>query len=248
MNQVVVGVVHDHLVAEAALAGASRQLNEDRVVVTVAHGTAWNTAWSAGGKWLQHRGCARVHRARVLLHLVHTRKSARAHRTREVARTVDVVVVAEVGDLLVAHQTLPLAWLQFDEHAVDHVRAGQAAACCKNQTRRQLHRTHTAPTPGTTRVIRRRDQFRRKDKRLYRERCHNHPATTMSDYSASTMIIEDIIVDYFGLTPFHLTGWRWGLKRALSVTTDPSIINMHVFFKKQSNKKASSSEIIYATF
>lgn len=40
MNQVVVGVVHDHLVAEAALAGASRQLNEDRVVVTVAHGTA----------------------------------------------------------------------------------------------------------------------------------------------------------------------------------------------------------------
>jgi len=72
----------------------------------------------------------------VLLHLVHARERARAHRTLEVARTVNVVVVAEVGDRLEAHQTLPLARLQFDEHAVDHVRTWHTAACCKNQTRR----------------------------------------------------------------------------------------------------------------
>lgn len=40
VHQVVVGVVHDHLAAEAALAGAGRQLYEDRVVVAVAHGAA----------------------------------------------------------------------------------------------------------------------------------------------------------------------------------------------------------------
>ena len=72
----------------------------------------------------------------MLLHLVHARERARAHRTLEVARTVNVVVVAEVGDRLEAHQTLPLARLQFDEHAVDHVRTWHTAACCKNQTRR----------------------------------------------------------------------------------------------------------------
>jgi len=38
VHQVVVGVVHDHLVAEAALSRARRQLNEDRVVVAVADG------------------------------------------------------------------------------------------------------------------------------------------------------------------------------------------------------------------
>jgi len=40
VHQVVVGVVHDHLAAQAALASAGRQLYEDRVVVTVAHGAA----------------------------------------------------------------------------------------------------------------------------------------------------------------------------------------------------------------
>lgn len=148
-----------------------------------------------------------MHRARVLLHLVHARKNARAHRTLKVARTVNVVVVAEVGDLLVAHQTLPLARLQFDEHAVDHVRAWQTAPCCKNQTRRQHHRAHTAPTPGTTRVTRRRDQLRRKDKK--RAMPQPPQTTTMSDYCASTMILEV----YFWLNPFHLTEWRWGLSR-----------------------------------
>jgi hypothetical protein len=38
VHQVVVGVVHDNLVAETAFASAGRQLNEDRVIVAVSDG------------------------------------------------------------------------------------------------------------------------------------------------------------------------------------------------------------------
>jgi hypothetical protein len=79
--------------------------------------------------------------ARVLLHLVLTRENAFAMRIRtpEVAWTMNVEMVAEVGHHLGTQLALPLVVGQLDEHVVHDLRVRQDPSavcfiCCKKTT------------------------------------------------------------------------------------------------------------------